>query len=74
MQTTQTDEFLTTREAAVLTRYASHTLNKLRVQGGGPPFIRLGHKIVYSKTDLLAFMYGNRCASTSTASAVAKVA
>ena len=61
----QTDEFLTTREAAALTRFAFHTLNKLRVQGRGPTFIRLGRKVVYARTDLLAFMQAGRRTSTS---------
>lgn len=59
------DEFLTTREAAAFTRFSYHTLTKYRVIGGGPPFIKLTKKVVYSKADLLAFMAGGRTTSTS---------
>ncbi len=68
------DEFLTTREAAALTRFSYHTLTKYRVIGGGPPFIKLTKKVVYSKADLLAFMAGGRSASTSRCGAAAVAA
>ncbi len=63
------EEFLTTPEAAAFYRAAVPTLEGWRVKGGGPPFIRLGRKIVYAKSDLVAFAQRNRRVSTSDAGA-----
>jgi Helix-turn-helix domain len=59
------DDFLTTEEASAVVRYAPTTLNRLRVQGGGPVFYRLGRKILYSRSDLIAFVRAKQHASTS---------
>ena len=40
-------------------------LNKLRSQGGGPVFIRLGRRVVYAVTDLDDWQNKNRRRSTS---------
>lgn len=68
------DEFLTTREAAALTRFSYHTLTKLRILGSGPRFIKCGRKVVYSKADVLAFMAAGLSTSTSSYGAVASQA
>jgi len=44
--------YLSTREAAVRLSIGASTLKKLRVNGGGPAFHRIGRRVVYS-TDLL---------------------
>lgn len=61
------EAFLTTTEAAAFYRTAVPTLEGWRVKGGGPPFIRLGRRVVYAKSDLIAFAQRNRRASTSDA-------
>jgi hypothetical protein len=43
---------LDTFQAAERTRLARATLAKLRVTGGGPPFLRLGAKVLYDADDL----------------------
>lgn len=45
--------FLTPKEAAAYLRVSVSYINKLRVYGGGPKFLRLGkRKILYRKSDL----------------------
>jgi hypothetical protein len=43
---------LDTFQAADRTRLARATLAKLRVTGGGPPFVKLGAKVLYDSADL----------------------
>ena len=48
-----TDELLTPPEAAAYLRCSKSYLDKLRVYGGGPKFLRLSkRKILYRKSDL----------------------
>ena len=47
---------LDTFEAAVRTKLARATLAKLRVSGGGPPFTKLGAKVVYEEADVMAWV------------------
>jgi len=44
---------------------ARQTLNKLRTVGGGPPFYKLGRRVLYSEADLIAWMDQRRKFSTS---------
>jgi hypothetical protein len=59
------EELVTTADAAKITTLAVSTLEGLRVRGGGPPFIKLGRRVVYSRNDLLTFARGNVRKSTS---------
>ncbi len=61
---------LDTTQAAERTRLARATLAKLRVFGGGPPFVKLGAKVLYDADDLSAWIatHGKR-RSTSDAPA-----
>jgi hypothetical protein len=59
------EEFLTTPEASSFIKIAIPTLQGYRVKGGGPPFSKIGRRVVYSRGDLLAFVLGNRRKSTS---------
>ncbi len=45
-------EYLTTDEAAELLRLAAHTLHKWRCDGAGPPYVRVGRRIVYRRDAL----------------------
>ncbi|QIG47575.1 helix-turn-helix domain-containing protein [Nordella sp. HKS 07] len=58
--------YLSVKEAAVFLRLSKSYLDKARVAGTGPEFIRLGaKKIVYRLADLEAWMRQNRYQSTS---------
>jgi predicted DNA-binding transcriptional regulator AlpA len=46
------DRILNTREAAAYMGLAVPTLNKLRVYGGGPKFLKLLRAVRYRQTDL----------------------
>jgi hypothetical protein len=47
---------LDTFQAAERTKLARATLAKLRVFGGGPPYLKLGAKVVYDAADLEAWI------------------
>jgi predicted DNA-binding transcriptional regulator AlpA len=54
-----------TRAAADYLGYSESTLEKKRVTGEGPPFIRLGRSIVYDTRDLDKWLAARRATSTS---------
>jgi hypothetical protein len=56
---------LTVREAATLLKVAPHTLNKWRVSGSGPRFIRVGHCVRYRVSDLESYLDDQTKRSTS---------
>jgi len=57
---------LTTREAAAHLRVSKSYLDKLRVYGGGPRFLRFGkRKILYRMSDLDLWAAERRFTSTS---------
>jgi len=57
---------LTPKEAAPYLRASKSYLDKLRVYGGGPKFLRFGkRKILYRKADLDAWAGQHRFGSTS---------
>jgi Helix-turn-helix domain len=68
---TQRDEsglsirLLSNQEAADFLHLSPRTLEKLRVVGGGPPFLKLGRRVVYAAADLEAWAQRRRCDSTS---------
>lgn len=49
---------LDTEQAAARCRLARATLAKLRVNGSGPPFVKLGAKVLYDAADLDAWIVG----------------
>jgi excisionase family DNA binding protein len=51
---------LTTREAAQRLGVAKGFLEKLRMTGGGPPFLKIGHKVVYERAALEAWVGARR--------------
>jgi len=64
------DRLLDSFQASEMTRLARSTLAKKRLDGSGPPFARLGTKIVYRESDLIAWLEEQpRLVSTSGASA-----
>ena len=58
-------ECLDTRESARLLGLSPRTLEKWRYEGSGPPFLKMGRRVLYTKEDLVAWMYRRRCHSTS---------
>ncbi len=58
---------LRTAAAADYIGYAESTLEKKRLTGDGPPFLKLGRVIVYDTRDLDAWLDARRATSTSEA-------
>jgi len=56
---------LTQREAAAVLRLSERTIERMRVQGNGPRFVRLNHSIRYRQQDLDAYVAARVVASTS---------
>jgi excisionase family DNA binding protein len=56
---------LRTRQAAAYTGLAKSTLEKLRMNGGGCPYMRLGRIVVYDPDDLDAWLESHKRKSTS---------
>jgi len=67
MQTVQIAQrrMLRTPEAADYCGSSSSTFEKLRLYGGGPPFVKLGRRVVYDPADLDTWLATNRRRSTS---------
>jgi len=65
------DGHLNTAEAAQRLGVSTSYLNKLRLTGGGPVFMKLGAKVVYSPADLSAWAASRRRTSTSQSSQMA---
>jgi predicted DNA-binding transcriptional regulator AlpA len=56
---------LNVEAAASYTGLSASTLNKLRVFGGGPVFLKLGRRVAYDVADLDVWMNERRRRSTS---------
>ncbi len=57
--------FLTQREAAAVLRLSERTLERHRLAGTGPAFVKLGRRVAYRKSDLEAWAAANTHRSTS---------
>jgi predicted DNA-binding transcriptional regulator AlpA len=65
---TPTDRVFRTAAASDLIKVSASTLTKWRVRGEGPPFVRIGARLVgYLEADLLAWLASRRAQSTSEA-------
>jgi len=60
-------EMIDTRAAAEYLGVAVHTLENGRHRGGGPPFYRVGRKVVYDARELDGWLSERRHTSTSAA-------
>lgn len=58
-------ELLTVEEAAKRLRLSTSTLNKWRVSGEGPAFVKLDRRVLYRAADLEAWLQHGRRHSTS---------
>ena len=65
--------YFRTAPAAEHCNSTKSTFEKLRVTGGGPPFIKMGKTVVYDVTDLDAWMAERRFRSTAEADAARQV-
>jgi len=65
MQRDDISLYLRTPEAALFLRISASSLEKLRVTGGGPRYMKLGKIVVYSQTDLAAWADARIRTSTS---------
>lgn len=57
------------RSAAAVMRISARTLQGWRLRGGGPPYVKLGGRVLYRETDLLAWIESRARISTSTKAA-----
>ncbi len=60
-----TTGLLGTKDAAKLLGLAPQTLAIMRVEGGGPQYVKLGRRVLYDLADLSVWIEGNKRASTS---------
>lgn len=58
-------ELLGTQEAAKVVGLSPQTLAILRVEGGGPQYVKLGRSVRYDPADLAMWVEANKRASTS---------
>ncbi len=56
---------LDTPSAAKMMHMSSRTLEKWRSLGEGPPFLKFGRRVLYSRTDLEGWIESRRRQSTS---------
>jgi predicted DNA-binding transcriptional regulator AlpA len=61
--------FLNQRETAEILRLSERTLERHRLSGEGPPFVKLGRRVVYRRSDIEAWTRANTRRSTSEARA-----
>ncbi len=52
-------------QAATFLGLSPRTLERFRVEGRGPAFLKLGRRVVYSRDDLVKWAEGQRRRSTS---------
>ena len=64
--------FLTQAEAADLLRISSRTLERYRVSGTGPQFVKAGRRVLYRQSDLEAWATTNTFSSTAEAESAAE--
>jgi hypothetical protein len=64
---------LTQWEAALLLRCSERTLERLRVSGLGPRYIKTTRKVLYRESDLDAWLTARSVHSTSETSTVGRV-
>ena len=68
------DTLLTQREAAMALRLSERTLERMRVAGNGPRFVKCNRSIRYQQSDLHAWIVGRVVRSTSEALAEGRAA
>jgi hypothetical protein len=64
-------ETLSVIQAATYTSLSKSSLDKFRVYGGGPLYIKVGARVVYDRVDLDTWLVSKKVANTSQQVAVA---
>jgi len=64
---TDDDLMLDVQAAARFTGIAVATLAKMRCIGGGPLFVKLGRRVVYRRSDVIAWLDARRVKNTTEA-------
>ena len=59
------NKYLTTKEAAFYVRLSESSLEKKRVSGDGPEFLKVGKAVRYEQTALDTWMQADRRTSTA---------
>ena len=59
------ERLLTTAAAAALVGVSPSTLNKLRVHGGGPVYVKIQRSVRYERSALIAYLHSRSRTSTS---------
>jgi predicted DNA-binding transcriptional regulator AlpA len=65
------NEFLTQIEAAKVLRISPRTLERSRVDGSGPSFVKAGRRVLYRRADIDSWAAERTFRSTSEAQAAA---
>ena len=63
--TNNVEKFLTQDDVAALWSISTNTLRKWRWEGKGPKFVKLGARVVYRESDVMAYAQENIKSSTS---------
>ena len=64
---TDDDLMFDVQAAARFTGIAVATLAKMRCMGGGPLFVKLGRRVVYRRSDVIAWLDARRVKNTTEA-------
>ena len=59
------NRLLNVTEAAERLSVSASYLNKLRVTGGGPPFVKIGARVAYDPADLAAWLETQKRTTTA---------
>lgn len=51
-----TSPFMTPKQVAEYVHMSTSALAKIRVTGGGPPYVKFGRRVLYRKSDLDAYI------------------
>jgi len=62
---TESRRMMDTTEAAAYAKLGKSTLDKLRVLGGGPHFLKIGRRVIYDIADIDDWLSSHRRRSTS---------
>lgn len=68
------ESLLSEAQTCELTGLAERTLQRKRLDGTGPRFVKLGRRILYRRADVLAWIAANTHASTSAVTVAAQAA
>jgi hypothetical protein len=58
-------EYLNVAEAAKFANLGASTLNKKRLTGGGPEYLKIGRRVVYPRDSFEAWLRSHQRTSTS---------